>query len=270
MTGDDDGTSANSSPDPPRPPDVPRRSRSRGLAMVGGLVLAALVAVIVVVAIRSGEHNDRTAAGSANTDGTVQATTTSTSTTTRPATTTTSTTTTLPRPIGAIALIESGLVIDFGSPNGRSVLCGDDADITTARLRAALGTPTTDTGWRKDNECEGQEARRVRWGDLEVVFTRTGDQKRDETFQQWYVGAPGRQPAGLVTFNRVGIGSLVADLEQLYPEGHLSQPVPGDPTGLFTTKSEGDDIITGTTTNTTDLGVVAQLWAGYACQRVTA
>lgn len=256
MAGDD-GTSASS---------APRRGRRVAMVALGGAVLAALVAVGAVVAVRGG--TDQRAGATSTPDGSAASTTSST-TTSRPASTSTSTTTTLPRRIGQVALIETGLVLDFGSPTGRSVVFGDDADITLARIGAVLGVVTSDTGWRKDNECEGQETRRVRWGDLEVVFTRSGDPKRGETFQQWFVGAPGRRPDGLVTFERVGIGSTVADLKQIYRDGHLSQPVPGDPTGLFTTKSEGDDLITGTTTNTTDTGLVLQLWAGYACQRTT-
>jgi hypothetical protein len=88
------------------------------------------------------------------------------------------------------------------------------------------------------------------------------------TFQQWFVATPGKIPDGLVTVERIGIGSTVADLKRVYPQVRIAQPIPGDPAGLFTTKSDGADLIEGVTTNTTDRGEITQMWAGFACQRV--
>jgi hypothetical protein len=71
-----------------------------------------------------------------------------------------------------------------------------------------------------------------------------------------------------VSLERVGIGSLVADLKHAYPGLQISHPRSGDKTGFFTTESGDDNIISGFTTDTTDESKVTEMWAGNACQRL--
>jgi hypothetical protein len=151
-----------------------------------------------------------------------------------------------------------------------ALVFGAEFDLAIQRMTNLLASPDTDTGWRHDDKCEGDATRRVKWGDLELVFTRGAKDASGSsmTFQQWSVSAPGRQPAGMVTLEQIGIGSSVADLKRMYPSLKLAQPVPGDPAGLFTTKSDGVELIEGRTSNTSDRGVVTQMSAGFACQRV--
>jgi hypothetical protein len=251
----------------------PSGHRSRGVYATGAVLAALLVALLVVVAVRRGGNSDATAAsgpaGAPDSSTGPGSSTTSTLTTTKPLATTSSTTTTLPPPIGQVALTETGLVLQYGTPAGLALRFGDEAELTIARIRLLIGLPNADTGWKRDDRCEGSATRRVLWGDLELVFVKgaagTGD--ASFTFQQWYVSTPGKSPFGVLTEEHVGIGTTVADLKRAYPSLRLAQPSPGDPAGLFTTKSDGGDLIEGVTTNTSQSGVVAQMWAGFACQR---
>jgi hypothetical protein len=148
---------------------------------------------------------------------------------------------------------------------------GQNAPDVLALLQSVLGAPDGDTGWRSDQHCSGSETRRLTWGDLEVVFTgmeTSGGTALKRTFEQWFVNEPGTLPPGLVTLDRVGIGSTVADLKYAYPSLEISHPRQGDKMGLFTTKSGNDNLIAGFTTDTTDASTVFQMWAGGACQRL--
>lgn len=161
------------------------------------------------------------------------------------------------------------MVLNYGTSNTRTMLFGDDANDVLLQLTAVLGRPVGDTGWERDELCNGEETRRVIWGDLEVVFTRTGQgASAESTFEQWFVGAPGTSPPGLVTLERLGIGSTVADLKRAFPQAEISHPIPGDAAGFFTTQADGNDLIAGITTDTTDTARIVQMWAGAACARI--
>jgi len=212
-----------------------------------------------------------TSSTASTTTSTASTTTSTSSTTTRP-TSTTSTTTTIVAPprIGPVALADNGLILQFGSATSFTLRFGDDADGTMTRLIALIGRPSSDTGWKQVELCTGDETRRAVFGDLEVVFTKNaaGAPNGSRTFQQWFVDQPGKRPDGLVTLDRVGIGTTIADLRKVYGDAlKIVQPIPGDPAGLFTT-SESGTFIDGITTGTADRSWVRQMWAGSACQRV--
>ena len=167
-------------------------------------------------------------------------------------------------------MADNGLILQFGASSSSTLRFGDDADTTLARLIAVAGDPKTDSGWKQVALCAGDETRRVSFGDLEVVFTKNaiGSPAGSRTFQQWFVDSPGKTPDGLVTLDRIGVGSTIADLRKLYGSAlKVVNPIPGDPAGLFTT-SEGGTFIDGFTTGSSDRSWIRQMWAGTACQRV--
>ena len=262
--------------------------------LVGGALVAALV-VLVVLLVTRGNGSSSVSAGSVigasttastSTSSTTSSSTTSSTTSTSTSTTvkattstsatkptaTSSTTTTIvpPAHIGPVALADNGLILQFGASSSSTLRFGDDADITLARLIVLAGDPRTDSGWKQVALCTGDETRRMSFGDLEVVFTKNaaGSPTGSRTFQQWFVDSPGKTPDGLVTLDRIGIGSTVADLRKLYGSAlKVVNPIPGDPSGLFTT-SEGGTFIDGITTGSSDRSWIRQMWAGTACQRV--
>jgi hypothetical protein len=264
--------------------------------LLAGGVLAVLLVVLAVVAITRGggepsaadDPSTSTTSAPVATTTTVTTSTTVTTTSRPPATTTTTTststtTTTRPGPttststtlvppsrIGPVALASDGLVLQFGSATSFTLRFGDDADGTISRVTALIGRPTSDTGWKEVALCTGDETRRVVYGDLELVFTKDAANapSGSRTFQQWFVSAPGKKPDGLVTLDKIGIGSTIADLRKYYGDAlKVVQPIPGDPAGLFTS-SENGEFIDGITTGTTDKSWITQMWAGSACQRV--
>jgi hypothetical protein len=294
LAGAGDGGSG---PGAPAPPGAGDDGPSRVPFVAAGVVLALLLVVLAVVALtRGGDDEPASATGATGSSTTVPATTSSaapsttaapttstSSTTTKPPTTTSSTTTTRPSSttttsttivppskIGPVALANDGLVLQFGSATSFTLRFGDDADGTISRVSALVGRPTSDSGWRKEDLCTGDETRRVVYDDLELVFLKNAANapSGSRTFQQWFVKAPGKKPDGLVTLDKLGIGSTIADLRKFYGSAlKVVQPIPGDPSGLFTT-SEGGEFIDGITTGITDKSWILSMWAGSACQRV--
>ena len=274
--------------------DEPFDNRRRNL-VYGAAVAALLLAIGVVVVLLLARRGDDTAvdtgqgsttSGAPGTSAASSTSSTSASTTTVPATTAptttkagattttaaASTTVTLrppPTSIGKVALTEYGLVLNYNKAQETTLQFGDDAQRTLDKLTAVLGSPTKDAGWKKADTCDGSEARRVSFGDLEVVFTK-GAVETDpssRTFQQWFVGGEGATPAGLLTLEKIGVGSTMVDLKRAFPKLKVIQPVKGDPAGEFFTNPEGESV-SGVTNNTSDRAFVLQLWAGTACQRV--
>jgi hypothetical protein len=278
-----------SSPPPRGPGGSEPPGRDRLPFYIAGGVIGVLLLVLILVLVLRDDGGDDTATSSSTSSSsttstsssttstsstTTSTTTTSTTTTTVPGSTTTSTTTTIPRELGKALLLKGGLVLDYGTASSHTLTFGDEATDTLNLLRATLGGPDTDTGWQTDDveTCSGTQTRRVTWGDLEVVFSELEDSSSEagftRSFEQWFVDSPGTVPPGLVTFERVGVGSLVADLKFNFPDLEISHPRPGDDTGFFTTESGDDDLIAGFTTDTTDDSKVTQMWAGNACQRL--
>ena len=258
--------------------------------IAGAALLALLVVLVIVLATRDNNSDAITATGatggfaatsttsapppSSTTSTASTSSTTSTTTTTKSTTTTkpASTTTAISPPtrIGSVALADNGLVLQFGSASSNTSRFGDNADSTLSRIVALVGPPSSDTGWKQTELCIGDETRRVVFGNLELVFTKnaSGVVNGSRTFEQWFVDAPGKQPDGLVTLDRIGIGSTVADLRRVFGAAmKIGQPIAGDPSGLFSS-SDGGTAIDGITTGTSDRSSLRQMWAGTACQRV--
>ena len=259
--------------------------------IAGAALLVLLVVLAIVLVTRDNSSDAITATGATGGSAATSITsapppssttsTASTSSTTSTTTTTKSTTTTIkpastttaisaPTRIGSVALADNGLVLQFGSASSNTSRFGDNADSTLSRVVALVGQASSDTGWKQAELCIGDETRRVVFGNLELVFTKnaSGVVNGSRTFEQWFVDEPGKQPDGLVTLDRIGIGSTVADLRRVYGAAmKIGQPIVGDPTGLFST-SEGGTAIDGITTGTSDRSSVRQMWAGTACQRV--
>ena len=268
------------------PPPTPAGGPNRMPFLVAGGVLVALLVLLIVLLFTRDDGSSTASATGATGSSTTTSTSTSTSTTST-STTTTTTSTSVPKPtsttstttsttivaparIGPVALAPNGLILQFGSSSSFTLRFGDDADGTLSRLVALIGQPTADTGWKQVELCTGDETRRVKVNDLELVFTKNaaGAPNGSRTFQQWFVDDPGKRPDGLVTLDRIGIGSTVSDLRNVYGAAlKVVQPIAGDPSGLFTT-SESGTFIDGITNGVSDKSRVRQMWAGTACQRV--
>ena len=184
------------------------------------------------------------------------------------------TTTTLP-PLGPVTLAENGLLLRATTQNQTLIGFGTDATTALDALAGVLGGLTADTGWGVDEICTSGVVRRVRLGDLEVVFTDAeeldGVVGTSATFTQWFVWGADASRSALWTLNRIGIGSTVADLTETYPdEFTLDQALPdsNDPAGyLRIDPFRLGALIEGMTSNTTAGGRVLQLWSGDGCQR---
>ena len=198
-----------------------------------------------------------------------------TTTTLVPATTTTvavSTTTTRP-PLGVLTLSPVGVVTNAATGAEALVGLGDSADTVVAVLTAVVGSPATDTGWIADERCAGDQVRRVTFANLEVVLSDVdmtdGEPGTNATFTQWFAEGTDALQTSLWTFDRIGVGSSVADLAAAHAAGLvLTSPVEGDTAGLFSIDALGvSDGMRGVTTHTDDIGRVLQIWAGDGCAR---
>ena len=197
-------------------------------------------------------------------------------TTTLPEVTTTTladvTTTTLP-PLGVVTLSQVGVVTNATTDSEVLVGLGDAAEAVVAVLTTALSAPVTDTGWIEDGLCVGDLTRRVTFGDLEIVLSDAdateGEPGTGATFTQWFASGPNAHQTSLWTYDRIGVGSSVAELRGVYGDGLvLGAPVAGDPAGSFVVDSVGlGDGMRGVTSNTTDLGRILQIWGGDGCSR---
>ncbi|HJO80309.1 MAG: hypothetical protein QF419_07570 [Acidimicrobiales bacterium] len=197
-------------------------------------------------------------------------------TTTLFSTTTTTTlvaTTTTRPPLGMLTLSPVGVVTSAATGAEGLVGLGDDSDTVVAVLTAVMGPPAADTDWVQDGDCEGELVRRVTFGHLEVVLsdvdTTDGEAGANATFTQWFAEGTDALLTSLWTFDRIGVGSSVADLVEVYGEGLvLTSPVEGDTAGLFSIGELGvSDGMWGVTTHTSDIGRVLQIWAGEGCER---
>jgi hypothetical protein len=236
--------------------------------VVAGAVLAALIVVIAVAA--AGDDDPPSSAVPSTIDGTTMPTSTQTPSTTVASTTTTTTTTRpfLPRATGTVIPYETGIYVKSSSFSAFAF--GEESELVLTELTAALGNADHDTGWRKDETCEGSSTRRVRWGELELVFTKGANGLLPDTltFQQWHIGAYSALAAKLVTPEGVGVGSTVAELKHAYPETKVTRARSSDEAGIYLTRPEGGPFIQGFTKDTEDKSAVTSMWAGLACQRI--
>jgi hypothetical protein len=243
------------------------RIARRAVPLLG--LVAALIAVVAIAA--AGDDDPPPAVVPTTVDGTTQSTTT----TIRPSTTTTTVTTAVtttrpfvPRPTGKVIPYETGVYVKGAS--FVALAFGETSEVVITELNAALGSADHDTGWRKDDTCEGSSTRRIKWGALEVVLTKgaNGLEPDTLTFQQWHISGTRTETASMVTPEGIGVGSTVSDLKRAYPEAKVTRARSSDEAGIYLTKPEGGPFIQGFTRDTEELSPITTMWAGLACQRI--
>lgn len=243
---------------------------TRMLRRVIPVVLAIAVIVAVVALAAVGDDDDPPAAAPTSSDGTTQPTTTATTSTTLATTTTVPTTSRfVPRATGTVVPYETGIYVKTAT-SFTAIAFGELGEIALSQLSAVLGSADHDTGWRKDDRCEGSSTRRVTWGFLEIVLTKGANGLLPEslTFQQWYIASYSVASSKMVTPEGVGVGSTVSDLKHAYPEAKVTRARSSDEAGIFLTRPEGGPFIQGFTKDTDDKSSITTMWAGLACQRI--
>jgi len=183
----------------------------------------------------------------------VSPTTNHVSSTTGGPTTSAVTTTTIGASAAAIVLRGDGLgVVDLGATPA----------VAIAAVSAALGDPSSDTGWQSSSgsygTCPGERIRGVEWDHLVLLFTDgdTAYGHGEHLFTWRLTGAP---PA-LGTAKGLGYKATVADAEELYP-GDVEVTEPDEPfPGFVTIRLDG-----GTITGYLDGDVITNLEAGTGC-----
>ena len=160
--------------------------------------------------------------------------------------------------------METGLALDTGT----IVPFGQGEQLVIAELASILGEPVADSGESQTEFCEGASVRFVRWGNLELVFTNTGE-GTPRRFTQWF--ADGHlDPTGLVTPEGLGESATVGFLEVTFP--NVLDLVPAfddDIVGIFAVVNPTTgQRFNGTTLGLDPNGVVTSLWAGDTCARV--
>lgn len=183
--------------------------------------------------------------------------TTTVVTTTTIAATTVPPTTTEPRPDGLVLLADGFGPLAFGSTPEAAI----------EFLTAALGQPITDSGWTDAfsvyGTCPGAEVRGVEWPGLLMLFGDAADEyspSGDRHFMQWALGWFGPDPFGLLTPERVGIGSGVDDVVEAFQDVVLN---PADEILPASFQAETDR---GTLWGTfDDAEAVQYITAGTAC-----
>ena len=247
--------------------------RARKIAVLVGALVAVLIAAIAFAAASDG--NDPPDAAPSTIDGAPAPTTSvvpsSTETSTTTSSTTRSTTTTrpfVPRATGTVIPYETGIYVKTTTLTAFPF--GEESDVVLTGLTAALGDPNHDTGWHKDDMCEGSATRRVVWDDLELVFTKGANGLLPDTltFQQWHISGSSAMAIAMVTPEGIGVGSTVADLKRAYPDAKVTRARSSADDGIYLTKPEGGPFIQGFTKDTSDKSLITSMWAGLACQRI--
>lgn len=157
---------------------------------------------------------------------------------------------------------EAGAIVLRGDGLGIAVL-GATPEPAIAAVTAALGEPTTDTGWQVSSSsygtCPGDQIRGVEWNHLVLLFTdgQTRYGSGEHLFAWRITGAP---PA-LGTATGFGYHATAADADELYP-GAVEVVPPDDPfPGFLQVTAEGGTI----TAYLDDADVVTNLEAGAPC-----
>lgn len=245
-------------------------SQIRVLAVLIGLI--ALVFVLVVIALATGDEEEGAPAATTTTteasSTTTEASTTTTTeaptttspptTTVEPTTTATTTTTTTEAAIPDLVLRADGI---------GSLRFGATPDETIALAGAALGPPVADSGWIDAfsvyGTCPPPVVRGVEWGGADgrsgfvLLFTRAATSHRPEGGEHFfgYYYLDGDNPFGLGTPEGVFIGTTVAEAAAAYPTWSIGNDDffgttwivdddPGDDTLLYgSATGEGPDAL---------------------------
>ena len=175
----------------------------------------------------------------------------------------------MPRSTGTIVPYETGIYVKTATTI-TAVAFGETSHVAITELLIALGNADHDTGWRKDETCEGSSTRRVTWGFLEIVFTKGANGLLPDslTFQQWHIGGYSVASSKMVTPEGIGVGSTVAELKHAYPTAKVTRARSSDEAGIYLTRPEGGPFIQGFTKDTDNKSPITTMWAGLACQRI--
>jgi hypothetical protein len=110
---------------------------------------------------------------------------------------------------------------------------GTDPEGVIQYVTSILGGNTADTGWVAPDTfgfCPGNEARRVDWGVLSLLFSDASDlatgRRHFIGYEYGRIGEIGDEPAGLRTAGGVTLGSRVVDLLAEFPDATVRE---GDP-----------------------------------------
>jgi hypothetical protein len=164
------------------------------------------------------------------------------------------TTTTAVEPVSDIVLRGDGLGV---------TTLGAAPDDAVAAVTAALGEPTTDTGWQPSfssyGTCPGEQIRGVEWDHLVLLFTdgETSYGRGQHLFSWRITGSP---PA-LGTATGFGYRATAADAEELYPDAVEVVPADDPFPAFLQIAADGGTI----TAYLDDADVVTNLEAGTAC-----
>lgn len=137
-------------------------------------------------------------------------------TTVAPTSTTSTTSTTLP-PAARLVLAPDGL---------GDALFGADPGQVVSYVTSVLGAPTSDSDWvdatSEFPDCPGDDLRVVRWQDLRLLFADVSPAAEGRRHFSGYVLGPPRraavEPAGMLTAERIGVGSTVGELRFTDPD----------------------------------------------------
>ena len=169
--------------------------------------------------------------------------------------------------LGSVTLSGVGFTLDATTDGERLWAFGDDGEAALADLVTVMGQPIGDPGWGPDDRCTTPEVRRLGWGGLKVVLSRTAAGS-PTLLAQWYLTGQDSDATSLWTLERIGIGSTVGDLRAAHGgQITLERPSDRDPAGWFDTEPLLGDGIRGAVGNTSDAGRVLLMWAGEGCQR---
>lgn len=143
---------------------------------------------------------------------------------------------------------------------------GTETEAAIAAVTGALGVPTEDTGWVDPltiSTCAGTELRRVSWGVLSLLFGDPAGAGARVFFAYSYgdVAGLGGQPAGLLTPEGLGLGTLVTDLRVAYP----AVTVNAGEEGLVLSSFFVDEALAGLLTGATDADSVTVIFGGPFC-----
>jgi len=212
------------------------------------VLVAALVAVLIaaIAFAAASDGNDPTDAAPSTVGGAPTPSTSVVPSSTEASTTTSSTTRTttttrpfVPRPTSTVIPYETGMYVKTTTLSAFPF--GEEADVVLKGMSGALGDPDHDTGWHKDDMCEGSLTRRVVWDDLELVFTKGANGLLPDTltFQQWHISGSSAMAFAMVTPEGIGVGSTVADLKRAYPDAKVTRARSSADDGIYLTKPEG-------------------------------
>jgi hypothetical protein len=105
-------------------------------------------------------------------------------------------------------------------------LFGADPGQVVSYVTSVLGAPTGDSDWVNATsdfpECPGDDLRVVRWQDLSLLFADVSPAAEARRHFSGYVLGPPRRPAvapaGMLTAQRIGVGSTVGELRFTHPD----------------------------------------------------